>query len=115
MHAETKHTAIPASVKAAVKARDGGTCIICGAPGMPCCHAVRRSQGGMGVEENIVTLCGRCHYAFDEGLFLKQLRPLGLHDRQDIKNFIHAYLAGHYPGWTPEGVTYHKWEDFENA
>lgn len=52
MHRETKATAIPASVKAAVALRDcangPATCIICGEPGMPCCHVVRRSQGGRG-------------------------------------------------------------------
>lgn len=119
MHRETKATAIPASVKAGIALRDcsGGhpaTCIICGAPGGPCCHVVRRSQGGRGdTERNIVTLCSRCHYAFDEGLFVKELGPLGFRSRQDIKDFIYAYMEGHYPGWTPESVRYHKYEQEE--
>ena len=114
MHRETKATAIPASVKAAVALRDSvngpATCIICGAPGMPCCHVVRRSQGGRGdTERNIVTLCNECHYAFDEGLFMKRLKPLGFECRQDVANFVLEYIKGYYPDWTPESVTYHKW------
>lgn len=113
MHDMTKMTAIPQRVKAAVAARDSengpATCIICGAPGAPCCHVVRRSQGGMGVEQNIVTLCGPCHSAFDEGIGLKRLRPLGFETRRDIENYITAYLKTHYPGWTPERVTFRKW------
>lgn len=114
MHTETKRTAISRAVKAAVNARDRGECIICGAPGMPCCHAVRRSQGGMGTVENIVTLCNECHYAFDEGLFMGRLKPLGFNSRQDIKEFIFGYMKRQYPGWTPDSVTYHK-GDYRNA
>lgn len=120
MHRQTKSTAIPAKVKAAVALRDcahgTATCILCGAPGGPYCHVVRRSQGGMGVEENIVTLCGPCHYAFDEGIGLKRLRPFGIETRQDVEDYIIRYLKGFYPDWTKERVTYRKWrsEDAES-
>ena len=114
MHKQTKATAIPADIKARVARRDcsGGqiaTCIICGAPGGPHCHVVRRSQGGMGVEENIVALCGPCHYAFDEGYGIKRLEPLGFRSQQEIKEYIYADMESHYPGWTPADVTYHNW------
>lgn len=113
MHRETKATAIPASVKAVVTLRDSvngpATCIICGSPGMPCCHVVRRSQGGRGdTERNIVALCHYCHCSFDEGLFMKRLKPLGFKSQQDVKDFIIGYIKGFYPDWTPESVTYHK-------
>lgn len=117
MHRQTKATSIPASVKADVALRDcsGGqpaTCILCGAPGAPVAHVVRRSQGGRGdTIRNIVTLCDPCHRAFDEGEGLARLEPLGFHSRQDIKNYIYAYMEGLYPGWTPERVKYHKWEE----
>lgn len=111
MHKGTKATAIPERVKDAVRARDGGFCILCGRPGEPHCHVVRRSALGMGVEENIVTLCDRCHYAFDEGLYMRDLMPLGFRSRADIKEFIHEYMETHYPGWTPEKVTYRKWRE----
>lgn len=114
MHRETTYTAIPASVKAAVAQRDssGGrpaTCIICGRPGGPWCHVVPRSNGGMGVEQNIVTLCNRCHIAFDEGLFIKELKPLGFESREDIKEYIISYIKRFYTDWTPESVTYRKY------
>lgn len=116
MHTETQHTAIPARIKAAVAKRDStngpATCIICGAPGGPCCHVVRRSQGGRGdTERNIVTLCNECHYAHDEGLFMGRLRPLGLETQQDVERFVVEYIKGFYPDWTPESVKYHKLEE----
>lgn len=115
MHRQTKLTAIPASVKAAVARRDcsGGrpaTCIICGVPGAPVAHCVRRSQGGMGVEQNIVTLCNECHYAHDEGLFMRRLCPLGFETQQDVQEYVKDYLRGHYLGWTEESITYRKWK-----
>lgn len=116
MHRQTKATSIPASVKATVALRDcsGGhpaTCIICGAPGAPVAHVVRRSQGGRGdTERNIVTLCDKCHYSLDEGLFIKdRLEKLGLHTQMDVKEFVYSYMKGQYLGWTPESVKYHKW------
>lgn len=111
MHRQTKATSIPQGTKVEVNRRDGGRCIICGAPGGPHCHIVRRSQGGMGVTQNIVTLCGECHYALDEGLFLGRLKPLGLNSRQDVEDYVIDYIKGFYPDWTRESVTYHKWED----
>lgn len=119
MHKQTRQTAISASVKAAVAARDcthgPATCILCGAPGGPHCHVVRRSQGGMGVVENIVTLCGPCHYAFDEGLFMDRLRPLGFYSQADIRAYIINYLRGFYPDWTEEKVRYHKWDSVSKS
>lgn len=68
MHKQTKATSIPKSVKEAVYERDGGRCILCGRNnGEPVAHVIRRSQGGRGIEQNIVTLCPSCHRAFDEG------------------------------------------------
>lgn len=114
MHSETKATKIPKRIKDAVRKRDGGRCILCGRPGEPHCHVVRRSAGGMGVEENIVTLCDRCHYAFDKGLYMKEMEPLGFRSRAEIKKFIYEYMEERYPGWTPEKVTYRKWRDLKN-
>ena len=113
MHRQTKATSIPARVKAAVALRDSAngpaTCIICGAPGGPHCHVVRRAQGGMGVERNVVTLCGMCHYAFDEGLYLDRLNPLGLYTQADVEARVMDYIKSHYPDWTEGSVTYRKW------
>ena len=97
MHRQTKATMIPVAVKRAVFARDGGHCIVCGAPGDPVCHVVRRSQGGRGIEQNIVTLCPHCHREFDEG---------PLHESYYVR--IVAYLKGFYPGWNREDMRYKK-------
>lgn len=101
MHKQTKATMIPISVKRAVFARDNGHCIICGAPGDPVCHVIRRSQGGRGIEQNIVTLCPNCHREFDEG---------PLHESYYAR--IVAYLKGFYPDWNREDMRYRKrWDD----
>lgn len=111
MHRQTKATSIHPRTKGEVSKRDGGRCIICGAPGAPCAHVVRRSQGGMGTFQNIVTLCNECHYSLDEGLFLGRLKPLGLDSQAKIREFVINYLKGFYPDWTEESVKYKKWEE----
>lgn len=97
----TKHTAIPTEVKRAVAERDSINgrccCILCGSPyASPSAHIVRRSQGGQGVEENIVSLCADCHRRMDEG-------------EGDLMDRAIAYIKSKYPDWTPESVTYKKW------
>ena len=70
MRPETKATAISPEVKRIVWERDGKQCTLCQKyvpVSCACAHVVRRSQGGMGVEENIVTLCPECHREADEG------------------------------------------------
>lgn len=61
----SKATDIPQKVKREVYERDNGLCIFCGKPGMPNAHVVPRSQGGLGVPQNIVTACSECHRRFD--------------------------------------------------
>ena len=97
-HRETKATAIPDAVKRAVWERDGQLCIFCGRRGFPNAHIVRRSQGGLGIEENIVTACVLCHRAMDEG-------------RERIKYQRHAetYMKARYPGWDRKKLTYTKY------
>jgi 5-methylcytosine-specific restriction endonuclease McrA len=90
-------TSIPAEVKETVRERDNGRCIICGAPGNPWCHYIPRSALGLGVEQNIVTLCDRCHRQYDQST----LRPA-------YKRIIEDYLSTRYPGWDPENLVYHK-------
>ena len=97
MRKETKATKIPEKVKKAVWARDGGRCIVCLRPGNPWCHFIPRSQGGLGIEQNIVTLCPSCHRAFDEG-------P----QRTALYACIVGYLKAKYPGWTRENMIYRK-------
>lgn len=106
MHRETKRTMIPQSVKDAVNLRDNKRCVLCGRPGDPVAHIVRRSQGGMGVEENIVTLCPACHRAYDEGAGLDRLGRGTT--RESLYCCLVAYLKGFYPDWSREDMIYHK-------
>lgn len=65
MNKRTKALAISKEVKEAVYKRDRGRCILCGAPGLPEAHYIPRSKGGLGIEQNIVTLCRPCHDRLD--------------------------------------------------
>lgn len=104
MHKMTKATQIPLKVKESVSQRDDGMCVICGAPGDPVCHVVRRSQGGLGIEQNIVTLCAGCHREFDEGKA-----------RERYYCRIVSHLKGFYPDWSRERVIYRKERTWKNC
>ena len=108
MHIRTKALSIPKSVKESVAERDGfdghPCCLLCGAPApvnnplaFSCAHYIPRSQGGLGVEENIVTLCPTCHMRYDQST-----------DRESIGNFLRNYLIDKYPNWTEENLIYKK-------
>ena len=98
MHDQTKATRIDRKTKLKVYERDRGCCILCGAPGLPEAHYIRRSQGGLGIEENIVTLCRKCHRDFDES-----------EKRKEYAERIRAYLGRFYPDFNDYDLTYHKW------
>ena len=90
---------ISKKVKDIVWERDGGRCIICGSGcAMPNSHFIRRSQGGLGIEENIVTMCQRCHSMYDQGA-----------DRRAIEAFTEEYLKSKYQDWNREKLIYKKW------
>ena len=68
----TKATDIPQSVKQKVWLRDNGCCVICGNNYnvMPNSHYIKRSHGGLGIEQNIFTACTnftskKCHERWD--------------------------------------------------
>lgn len=107
MREETKATSISPAVKKAVYIRDRGRCVLCGSPyGDPVAHVVRRSQGGKGIERNIVTLCPACHRAYDEGA---DLRRYGAGTtRESLYCHLVAHLKGFYPDWNREDMIYHK-------
>ena len=98
MHKETKATRIPTEVKEKVFMRDRGKCVVCGEPGVPNAHYIRRSQGGLGIEENIVTLCPKCHHDFDNGF-----------KREQIGAWISEYLEKWYPDFPDEKRKYSKY------
>ena len=92
---------ITKKVKDLVWERDGEKCIICGSRyAMPNSHFIRRSQGGLGIPENIVTMCQRCHSMYDQGEY-----------RREIEQYTEKYLRNLYPDWDREKLVYKKWED----
>lgn len=102
MRRETRCTAIPSEVKDAVWARDNGRCVLCGSRNAgPWCHYIPRSRGGLGIEENIVTLCDDCHSTMDRGTGAA---------RQHAKGSVRAYLQALYQNWTEENLIYRKGE-----
>lgn len=90
---------IPQVVKQKVWERDGARCIICGNPtAMPNAHYISRAHGGLGIEQNIVTLCHNCHHAYDN----TPQRPL-------YREYIKNYLRGIYGAeWDEEQLVYNK-------
>lgn len=97
----TKACEISQQTKRRVFERDNGRCIICGKAGIPNAHYIRRSQGGLGIEQNVVTLCMICHNAYDNGFL-----------RERIGQKIHDYLEYKYfPNWKEEDLVYNKWKN----
>lgn len=94
----TKATSIPSSVKQKVYARDGGCCVWCGKYGaMPEAHFIPRSKGGLGIEENILTLCRPHHELFDRGPIEK---------REEMRTYFRDYLKSKYQDWDETKMTY---------
>ena len=95
---QTKACDISKKVKDEVWDRDEHCCIICGNPNaMPNAHYIARSHGGLGIPQNIVTLCLDCHFDYDHTC----LRKL-------YKDIIQGYLKSKYDGWNEEELIYKK-------
>lgn len=89
---------ISPSVKRAVWWRDRGRCILCGdKAAMPNAHFISRAEGGLGVEENIITLCRACHAEYDQSTH-----------RQAIREEIRQYLMSKYGAEWKEEKLYFK-------
>lgn len=91
---------IPTSVRKKVLVRDKGFCVVCGQPGIPNSHYIKRSQGGLGIEQNVVCLCVECHNAYDNGN--DKMKTKMIHGK--VKN----YLKRQYKGWKEEDLYYKK-------
>lgn len=104
----TDKLAISQVVKAAVARRDSVNewpcCILCGRPAptdaphsFSCAHYIARSQGGLGIQENILTLCPDCHRKYDQTAQRSQLQLL-----------LAKYLRKHYADWDENRLVYRK-------
>ena len=99
MHKRTKACSILPKVREEVEKRDNHCCIFCGSPNARGeAHFINRSQGGLGIPENLVTACSHCHREMDNGLNTKHYRSVA-----------EEYLKSHYPEWDKSKLVYNKW------
>jgi len=103
---QSKALDISQKVKKIVFERDKGCCVVCGNNYnvMPNAHYISRAKGGLGIEQNIVTLCtnftkNKCHYKYDFGT---------KEEREKIKKIIKAYLKSQYHNWNEDDLIYKK-------
>ena len=101
-HKRTKATDITKEVRQTVASRDNGKCIYCGKYVPVACsnaHFIKRSQGGLGIPENVVTLCPKCHFEEDFGQNTKL-----------YEDYIENYLKGIYGAdWSKDKLVYKKY------
>ncbi len=98
MSNRTKATSIPKKVREEVYARDKG-CIICSSTSnLTIAHYISRAKSGLGIRENLVTLCILCHHEMDNGK-----------NSLEIKARVKKYLNDLYPDFTDEMRIYDKW------
>ena len=101
----SKATDISAKVKEVVWERDKGLCAVCGNGHnvMPNAHYISRAKGGLGIEQNIVTLCtnltdNKCHHRYDNTV-----------EHDEIGEIIKQYLISKYANWENVNLIYDKW------
>lgn len=90
MSNRSKACAISAKVRKKAYIRDNGECIFCGAsyPHMQIAHYIPRSQGGLGIIENVGVTCIYCHTKLDSGTNRKpMMKTFKLHLLKKHPNF----------------------------
>ena len=95
---------IPKSVREKVWLRHSGQCLFCGERGTDYAHYISRSNGGLGIEENIVLLCRKCHFELDQTT-----------KRKDLLQIVKRYLVVKYPLFKDGDRVYKKydWSDYD--
>ena len=94
----SKATDISQKTKEIVWERDNKQCIICGNHNaMPNAHYISRAKGGLGIPQNVVTLCIMCHHDYDNGS-----------KREENRKIIKEYLKSKYLNWNEENLIYKK-------
>ena len=60
-------------------------------------HYIARSQGGLGIPENGLTLCPACHRRYDQSTH-----------RAEDREYYREYLKSKYENWSEEALIYRK-------
>ena len=97
----TKALMISKETKLQVWERDNHCCIFCGKYvdwNFANSHFVKRSQGGLGIPENIMTNCLECHRMFDDS-------PM----RKYMILRAEEYFKSKYENWNINDLVYHKY------
>ena len=103
---DTKARDFDLNTKLAISLRDSidgwPCCVFCGAPApfqiaWSNAHYISRAQGGMGIEQNGLTLCPACHRRYDQST-----------ERKKMRAFFREYLIGVYPEWNEDNLIYRK-------
>lgn len=106
MRKDTKARDFDRKTKFAIAERDSidgwPCCVYCGAAAPDTiawsnAHYIARSQGGLGIEWNGLTLCPICHRKYDQTTARKEMRE-----------FFREYLRMFYFGWNEEDLIYRK-------
>lgn len=97
----TKATSIPTNIKKLVWERDNHRCIFCQKLvdwNYANSHYIKRSHLGLGIEQNIMTNCDRCHKLFEESIY-----------REQMKEYAKQYFTSIYDDWNEEDLVYKKY------
>ena len=79
--------------------RDSRCCIICGAnQNLQIAHYISRARLGLGIPQNLATMCVSCHFHYDNGKF-----------HNEIQKAFKEYLKVHYDNWNEKDLVYKKW------
>ena len=106
MRKDTKARDFSRAVKEQIAERDfidgWPCCVWCGAAAtaplaFSNAHYIARSQGGLGIPENGLTLCPLCHKRYDQTT-----------DRKRMREYFREYLKSKYENWDEEDLIYRK-------
>lgn len=89
---------ISPGIRKKVLERDDYRCVLCGIKNnLQIAHYISRAKSGLGIPENLITLCTHCHFDYDNGKFHKE-----------YKKRIEDYLKAHYHNWDNTNLIYKK-------